>query len=412
MIRTNWARNITFTAPRRHRPTSVAQLQAIVASAVRVRALGTGHSFNRIADTAGDLVSTAGLPPELDLDSAGATIRVSGGLRYSDVAEYLDGAGFALANLASLPHISVAGACATATHGSGNDLGNLATSVAALELVVADGSVVRLGREDDQFAGAVVALGALGIVTAVTLDIEPAYDIQQVVYVDLARERLRADAAEVFAAARSVSVFTDWRPDGTDRVWVKHRVGGSAWTPPPELFGAVRADQPLHPVPGMSPDSCTGQLGVPGPWHTRVPHFAPGFTPSSGDELQSEFFVRRDDLAAALAALDPIADLIAPALLISEIRTIAADDLWLSPSYRRDSAALHFTWRPDETAVLGVLRLIEERLAPFEARPHWGKVFTRPPARYERLPEFEALARGYDPAGKFRNEFVEHYVLR
>jgi xylitol oxidase len=411
---TNWAGNIVFAAGQLHRPRSVAELQELVAGSGKARALGTGHSFNRIADTDGTLISVADLPVELDVDAAARTVRVSAGLRYGQVVTALDRAGFALANLGSLPHISVAGACATGTHGSGNDNQALVNSVSAVEIVQADGQLITLTRAGDpeRFPGAVLALGALGVVTALTLDVQPTYDIQQFVYQGLPRASFGEHWKEVFAAGYSVSAFLDWKSPDFTQVWVKHR--GDDWKAPESWLGATLSDRPLNPVPGMSAEHCTEQLGEPGPWHARLPHFRLEFTPSNGEELQSEYFVPRARIAEALAALEPIADRIAPLLMVSELRTIAADDLWLSPAYQRDNAALHFTWFRDTEAVLPVLTLIEERLAPFDLRTHWGKVFTADPAtvrgQYKRLDDFLALARTMDPAGKFRNDLLDRYL--
>jgi xylitol oxidase len=410
---TNWAGNVTYTAKRLHRPTSLDKLRRIVARADRVRPLGTGHSFNRLADTPGDLVSTARMPSIMDIDVAGRQVRVGSGVRYGELATYLHRHGYALSNLASLPHISVGGAVATGTHGSGVANGSLAAAVTGLRMVAADGELVELSRQadGDRFAGAVVALGALGVVTELTLQIQPAFEVRQRVYENLPPQRLREDFDAIMSAGYSVSLFTGWTGPGIDQVWVK-----ALGEPPGELFGALAATQPRHPIAGEPADACTQQLGVAGPWHERLPHFRLEFTPSSGDELQSEYFVPRGHAAAALAALDGIRDRIAPALLISEIRAIAADDLWLSPCHGRDSVAVHFTWKPDAAAVLPVLGLIEDRLAQWGARPHWGKLFRTPPAAlaglYPRLDDFAALARELDPAGKFRNDLLDRYLPR
>jgi xylitol oxidase len=412
----NWAGNVVFGAARSHRPASVAELQEIVAGSSRARALGTGHSFNRIADTDGDLISVADLPEEIDIDTAAGTVRISAGLRYGQVVSRLHEAGYALPNLGSLPHISVAGAASTGTHGSGNTNQALVNTISAAELVTADGELVTLSRAGDpgRFPGAVLALGALGILTALTLELQPPFDVQQYVYTDLPRAEFDANFAEIQAAGYSVSAFLNFTAPAFTQVWIKHRVDGATWDAPQSWLGATLADRPLNPVPGMSAQYCTQQLGVPGPWHTRLPHFRLEFTPSSGDELQSEYFVPRERIADALAALDPIADRIAALLQVGELRTIAADELWLSPHYRRDSAALHFTWVPDMAAVLPVLAAMEERLAPFDPRIHWGKVIAADPAtvrgQFERLPDFVQLAKTMDPAGKFRNELLEKYL--
>lgn len=407
----NWAGNVTFTPTRLSRPGSVAELQRLVAGATRLKALGTAHSFSTVADTVGELVTVADLPRRLEVDPATSTVTVSAGLRWGELAPELHEAGYAVHTLGSLPHISVAGSVSTGTHGSGDRNGCLATAVSALELVVPSGDVVRIARGEPDFAGAVVALGALGVVTAVTLDVRPTYDVAQVVYdglpFDMALDRLDA----VMGSAMSVSLFTTWQGNGFEQVWVKRRLD----EPPVDLSwtGAVPADGPRHPVPGASAVHCTEQGGVPGPWFDRVPHFRLEFTPSSGEELQTEYLVAREDAVAALRALDSIRDVIAPVLQISEIRTVAGDDLWLSPAYGRDSVALHFTWVADTARVLPVVAEVERVLSPYDPRPHWGKVFSPSwvGARYPRISEFAALVDTYDPRGVLRNDFLDTRVL-
>ncbi|MET8358056.1 FAD-binding protein [Micromonospora sp. NPDC005171] len=408
--RRNWAGNVRYAAKAFHRPTSVDELRRLVADSSRIRAVGSGHSFNRLGDTDGDLVSLAGLSPVVEVDRERGQVTVSGALRYGDVARQLHTQGYALANLASLPHISVAGAVATATHGSGQAHGNLASAVAGLELVTADGDLLRVDRDTDAFAGMVVGLGALGLVTRVTLDVVPTFALSQ--YVRLGLDRTALD--EALGSAYSVSVFTDFRAPRLREVWRKQLADQPP--PPADWLGTTAADQPRHPVLGMPAENCTTQLGEPGPWHERLPHFKLGFTPSSGDELQSEYHVVRTSAADALAALDDVADLIAPVLLVSELRTVAADELWLSPNYRRDSFVLHFTWIDDTAAVLPVVAAVEERLAPFAPRPHWGKVFVTDPAelsaRYPRYADFTALLTDLDPKAKFHTDALNHYFPR
>ncbi|WTO34415.1 FAD-binding protein [Streptomyces achromogenes] len=403
---TNWARSITYTAKEFHRPRSVEELRAVVAGGAKVRVLGSGHSFNRIADPGeeGVLVSIAGLPPVIDVDTAARTVRVSGGVRYAELAQAVHARGLALPNMASLPHISVAGSVATGTHGSGVDNGPLAVAVREVELLTADGSMVTIGRGDARFDGAVTSLGALGVVTALTLDLEPAYEVEQYVFTELPLEGLDFEA--VAGSAYSVSLFTDWRRPGFRQVWVKRRTD----QPAVDFPWAEPATETLHPVPGMPAANCTRQSGVPGPWHERLPHFRAEFTPSNGEEIQSEYLLPRAAALDALHAVDAVRETVAGVLQICEVRTIAADAQWLSPAHARDSVALHFTWVRDEPAVLPVVRRLEETLAPFDPRPHWGKVFGIPAAdlrdRYARLADFRALARTLDPAGTFTNGFV------
>ncbi|MGW4753362.1 D-arabinono-1,4-lactone oxidase [Streptomyces chartreusis] len=406
---TNWAGNITYTAKELHRPYSVGAIGSLVAGSARVRVLGSGHSFNEIAEPGpeGVLLSIADLPPVIDVDRAARTVRVSGGVRYAELARTVYAHGLALPNMASLPHISVAGSVATGTHGSGIGNGSLATSVREVELVTADGSVVTVGREDPRFGGAVTSLGALGVVTALTLDLEPSFDVEQHLFTELPLDGLDMAAFEtVMSSAYSVSLFTDWGAPGFRQVWLKRRTD----RPLPDFPWAAPATEKLHPVPGMPAVNCTEQFGVPGPWHERLPHFRADFTPSSGAEIQSEYLLPREHALAALHAIDAIRAVVAPVLQTCEVRLVAADEQWLSPAYGRDTVALHFTWVEDTAAVLPVVRRLEEALAGFEPRPHWGKVFALPAevvrGRYPRLADFRALARELDPEGKFTNAFV------
>ncbi|MEU2280736.1 FAD-binding protein [Streptomyces sp. NPDC013178] len=403
---TNWAGNITFAAKELHRPGSVDALRSLVAASARVRVLGSGHSFNTIAEPGPDgvLLSLDALPAGVDVDTAARTVRVGGGVRYAELARRVHAHGLALPNMASLPHISVAGSVATGTHGSGVRNGSLAAAVREVEIVTADGSTVVVGREEERFGGAVTSLGALGVVTALTLDLEPAFDVEQHVFTELPLEGLDFEA--VAGAAYSVSLFTDWRAPGFRQVWLKRRTD----EPPADFSWAAPATAALHPVPGMPAVNCTEQFGVPGPWHERLPHFRAEFTPSSGNELQSEYLMPREHAVEILYAIDGIRETVAPVLQTCEVRTVAADEQWLSPAHGRDSVAVHFTWVEDTEAVLPVVRALESALEPFEPRPHWGKVFTLPAhvlrERWPRIDAFRALVRELDPAGTFTNAFV------
>jgi xylitol oxidase len=412
----NWAGNVTFSAAGLLRPGSVAELQEMVARERQLRPLGTGHSFSPVADTTGYLVSLAGLPPLLEVANDRRTVTVSAGLRYSDIAPRLNAAGLALPNLASLPHISVAGAVATGTHGSGDKNGSLGSAVAGLSMVTASGDLMSVSRDADpaRLAALVVSLGACGIVTALTLDTVPSFNVRQYVYRDLAFSQAAAHFDEVTGAGYSVSMFTDWAADRFTSVWVK--LAGEQEPPPPDWLGSRLSGVGVHMIPDMPAANCTAQLGLPGPWHERLPHFRADFTPSAGSELQSEYLVPRRHAVPALAALAAIRTELAPVILAGELRTVAADQLWLSPAYQRDSAAFHFTWVPDARAVLPVVASVEAALAPFAARPHWGKVFVLPPGRvarlYPRMDDFRKVTRELDPAGKFSNAMLERIPLQ
>lgn len=410
---TNWAGNLTYGTDRLREAASIEQTRSIVRSLDRMKVLGTRHCFNAIADSRYNLVSLKPMHEVVALDARARTVTVDAGITYGQLCPYLDRKGFALHNLASLPHISVAGACSTATHGSGEKNGNLATAVSALELVTAAGDVVKLSRRADGeiFRGAVVGLGALGVITRITLDMQPTYMVRQYVYENLPLQQMKDHFDEIQSSGYSVSLFTDWQRQRINEVWVKSRAGdGPAFAAHPEFFGAKPASRNLHPIAELSPENCTGQMGVPGPWYERLPHFRMGFTPSAGKELQSEYFVPRRNAVDAILAVERLRDQLGPHLLISEIRTIAADDLWMSTCYRQPSVTIHFTWKPDWPAVRRLLPVIERELSPFQPRPHWGKLFTLSPAglrsRYEKLADFIQLAQKYDPKGKFRNDFL------
>ncbi len=415
---TNWAGNIEYSTDKLYQPNSMDQLRAVIRAHPKLKALGTRHCFNRIADSRYGFVALKSMDDAISLDAVSRTVTMNPAITYGRLAPYLNERGFALHNLASLPHISVAGACSTGTHGSGEKNGNLSTAVAAMEIINAAGDIVHLSRDKDGevFRGAVVGLGALGIITRITLNLQPTFVMRQYVYQDMPVEQVKEHFDDIEASGYSVSLFTDWQKHRVSEVWVKCRAeNGRMYDGPAEFFGAKRATVNMHPIAELPAENCTEQLGVPGPWYERLPHFRMGFTPSAGKELQTEYLLPRRHAVEAYLAVERLRDQVSPHLLISEIRTIAADDLWLSPAYRQPSVAIHFTWKQDWPAVRKVLPVIERELGPFSPRPHWAKLFTIPHAelarRYERLPEFVELCKKYDPQGKFRNEFLDTTVF-
>jgi alditol oxidase len=414
----NWAGNIQYSTDTLKTADSVEQVRAFVRSQEKFKVLGTRHCFNRIADSKNEFLSLKNMDKVVSVDKDRRTVTVAGRITYGQLCPLLDAQGFALHNLASLPHISVAGACSTGTHGSGEKNGNLSTAVSAIELVNASGDVVELSRKKDgeRFLGSVASLGALGVITKVALDVRPTYQMQQCVYENLPLGELAKHFDEIEAAAYSVSLFTDWQNQRINEVWLKNVVvSGKKFDAPEEFFGAKRATKNLHPIAALSAENCTDQMGVPGPWYERLPHFKMGFTPSAGKELQSEYFVPRKHAVEAILAIEKLHEQVGPHLLISEIRAIAEDDLWMSPCYRRPSVTIHFTWKQEWESVRPLLPVIERELAPFETRPHWGKLFTISPAQlrasYEKLPDFIRLCQSNDPQGKFRNDFLDQNIF-
>jgi len=409
----NWAGNYTYRARKLHRPSTIEQLQEILANAPRVRVLGSRHSFNDIADSL-ELITLETMPMDVVVDHAADTVSFNASLKYGELVQKLNEEGVALHNLASLPHISVAGAVATATHGSGETNGNLATAVVGLELVTSGGEIIEISRGEPDFDGLVVGLGALGAVTRITLDVEPAYEVRQRVFEDLSWEALFEHFDEIISCGYSVSVFTRWS-EKIDQVWVKSRVTDEPEQVENDLFGAVAAAVDRHPIIGLDASSCTPQLGRAGSWADRLPHFRMGFTPSSGEELQSEYLFPRRYAVEAIEAVRSLADEIRPILQVSEIRAVAADRLWMSMNYGQDTVGIHFTWKPERDAVEDMLVRLETALFPFQARPHWGKLFNADAATlaplYERMSDFIRLVERLDPRGTFRNPWLKAHVL-
>src|SRR5260370_1692196 len=404
---TNWAGNFEYSTESLYPANSVEQVCEFVKTQNKLKVLGTRHCFNKIADSTSHLLSLKAMDEVVALDPDAHTVTVAAGMTYGQLSPYLHSKGFALNKLGWLAHISGGGSCSTGTHGSGDKNGNLATAVSGLEIVTADGDVIKLFRQKDgeKFSGAVVGLGALGVITKVTLDIQPTFLMRQYVYENLPLDQVKDHFEAIESSAYSVSLFTDWQKRRFNEVWIKTRIEkGQAFNATPEFFGAKPATRNLHPIAELSAENCTEQMGVPVPGYERVPHFRIGFTPSAGKELQSEYFVPRQHAVEAILAVEGLRDQVTPHLMITEIRAIAADNFWLSPCRQQPCITIHFTWKPDWPAVSALLPVIERELAPFNARPHWGKLFTVTPARlkslYEKLPDFIQLAKRLDPHGK------------
>lgn len=411
----NWPNNLSYSAARYHQPESIDALQRIVSSATQVKVIGSRHSFTDIADTPGDLISLDRMPRCFELDTKRAEVTVNANMTYIELGQRLHTAGYALHNLASLPHISVIGACMTATHGSGNRLGSLASAVVGLKMITADGQHITHSREKDgpAFDGLVVSLGSLGVVTQVTLAIEPSYQIRQQIYNVPAFELLEKEVEGIMASHYSVSLFTKYGGaydrDQTDRIWVKQRLQPDEESPLPDQFlGAV-------PRTTRPEDFDINPIDVPGPWYQRLPHFRATGLPADGHELQTEYILPREYAQAALQALQPLHQALSPVLRVSEIRTVAADNLWMSPFYKRDAVCVHFTWHPNGPGVASLMPKIEEALAPFDPRPHWGKLFSLATEQirqsYPKFNDFKDIVEDYDPKRKFRNRYLDSLLF-
>jgi len=409
-----WSGTYQFTARTVIAAQTIDDVRRAVAAGGRVRALGTRHSFNDLADNGATLVTVTGIAPDPVLDETARTVTVGGGISYGALAGWLQQRGWALHNLGSLPHISVAGAIATGTHGSGTRNQILSGAIAGLEYVDADGELRRAERGDPAFDGMAVGLGAFGVVVRVTLDVQPTYLIRQDVYAGPTWDRVLADLEAIISAAYSVSLFTDWTGDSIQMAWVKRRLESPESAIPEGFFGAPRDLGPVRLVD--APVDNLTIVGVAGPWSERLPHFRIDSPPSNGNEIQSEYFVDRGSGAAALDAVRRLSPAITPLILVSEIRATAPDRLWLSGSYDRETLAIHFTWRNQPDQVTAAVAAVEAALAPFAARPHWGKLTHiqsgQPELLYPRLADARALFERLDPAGRFSNHRLERLGVR
>ncbi|KUG59911.1 FAD-binding protein [Nesterenkonia jeotgali] len=403
----NWAGNLTYSSTRLERPRSIDELAQLVAESDQVKALGSRHSFSSVADTTGTLITLTEMPRVFVLDTEARTVTFDAATRYGDLAAALQAEGWALPNMASLPHITVAGSVATGTHGSGNANPPLASSVRSLEMVLADGSLRTFRRGEADFDGAVVSLGALGIVTTLTLEVIPSFEVRQDIYEGVSWEGVLENFEELTGAAYSVSLFTRWADEHFGLVWMK-----STQEPPAEVLGVSARREDIG-LAGGPPEFATEQGGRWGSWDQRLPHFRLDFTPSNGDELQSEYLLPRENAVEGLRRMRALAAEIEPLLLISEIRTMAADEQWLSGASGRETVGFHFTWLQREVEVAALLPRLEEQLLPLGARPHWGKRFatTEIASHYPRLGDFTRLAKELDPKGRFRNAFLDEMLF-
>jgi xylitol oxidase len=406
----NWSKNVDFNDRAFLQPESLTELQELVRSNQKIRARGTAHCFNEIANTSSYAINLAKMPRVIEVNPETKSVTVSSGLTYGELAPELHNQGWALSNLASLPHISIAGSISTGTHGSGIKNQNLANQVLSLDIVTAEGELRHIDRANPAFNALVVGLGLGGIVYQYELKIEPTFQIRQVIYPEIPLGILQRNFDQIMGTAYSVSYFTDWSNAQVGNLWCKFRDGEVI---PESVGGSAKADKKYHPIPSVDPVACTDQLGESGDWHQRLSHFKLEFTPSVGEEIQTEFFVDRKDAAAAIEAVSNLGEEITPLLWITELRTIAADDLWLSGAYQRDTLAIHFTWKKD-LAIYPVIEKVEAALRPYNYRPHWGKVFTADgkylSSVYPKMSEFKALVEALDPTSKFENLFTRKFI--
>ena len=411
----NWAGNYKYKASEVRFPKTISELSKNLKGLSKVKALGTQHCFNDIADTSGVQLSTRHLNSVIELNEKDSYVIVESGIKYGDLGNYLHQRGWALHNLASLPHISVGGSCATATHGSGTSNGNMASALLGFELLIPSGDIIWVDTENNSelFYCSGVSMGALGIMTKIKLAVEPTYNVSQLVYENLPMDALKENFDLIMGSGYSVSFFTHWLDKNINQIWIKSREN-NPFKITQDFFGARPALKDLHPIKINSPINCTPQMGLIGPWHERLPHFKMDFTPSNGDELQSEFFVARENAYDAIISIQSLYKKISPLLFVTEIRCVASDNFWMSTAYKRDSVAIHFTWKPNSKGVLSILPEIQKSLEPFKARPHWGKIFSLNPNElekcYPKFKDFLKIKKQIDPKGVLNNKYLDRFL--
>lgn len=278
-----------------------------------------------------------------------------------------------------------------------------------MQLISPDGDLIDVDRSHPDFDGMVIALGALGPVVRITLDIEPSYQVQQDGYANLSWDAIVGHFDQVSNAGYSVSVMTMWAEPSARQVWVKTRLGDDH----PRTNLADLGATPI-PVADLGHGANMNPFGSPGPWSRRLPHFRLDSTPSRGHEIQVEWMVPRSAFPGVALSLREHGDLIDSMLVITELRTVAGDDQWLSPTQGQDVVGVHFTCNPDTDRVLSVLHVIEPILLAAGGRPHWGKFFLASAAelapRYPQLDRWLRLRDRFDPGHKFGNAFIADHL--
>lgn len=409
----NWGGNLAFEQAEVVKPKTISELAEMV-RVNKVRPVGTLHSFSPIAKGEGLLMSTANLAIKPELDSDRSVVRFGAAMRFGELALFLEQNGFALRNMGSLPHISVAGAAATGTHGSGDKNQILSSSLTSFSYLNHEGELIKVEKQDPLFEAFRLGLGAYGIWVEAELSIVPSFQIRQDIFLEIPWSYFLEDPSRLTSAGYSVSLFGKWGTSTISQTWVKSEVEDPrAGVPIAAIAPEQNSKRELADGVG---DNLTEQGGKPGPWLHRLPHFRLDASPSAGNEIQTEYFFTRDKIAHAIEAVHSVAGKINPVLIISEIRSIAQDDAWLSPMRRGDSIALHFTWKNEPELVDIAVQELEKVLAPMEPIPHWGKVHHFTQSDLERAHPMLSKAReqfeNADPSGKFSSDYLRSLGIR
>ncbi|KAI1700234.1 d-arabinono-1,4-lactone oxidase domain-containing protein [Ditylenchus destructor] len=360
----NWGNNFRFSTQNIQYPTSVEEVQQIVRNANKLRVVGTRHSFSKIADSPNTMLSTLALKNIIGFDPTVPSITVQAGITYTDLNPFLP----------------------------------------------------NYGPNDPELKAIAVGLGAFGVITQVELEVEPTFNLTNYVFVNMPEQDIYDHFDEIENLGYSVQLFTDFSTPGVwDQVWVWVRsdensnVGNMQ-----NLYGATRTHEQVTAIEALPPTYLMEQ-GKEQPWYYGLVDYHLGLSGFDGAEIQSEYFMPYENAIPAIQAVSNFSDLIAPRVYTMLIRTIKGDDLWMSESFNETTVAIHFTWKPNMTAVMEVLPQIEQALLPYGARPHWGKVFAQGPEtylhRYPKLNQWKQLAETLDPTHKFRNKFLEDTVF-
>uniref|UniRef100_A0A915D0Y3 FAD-binding PCMH-type domain-containing protein n=1 Tax=Ditylenchus dipsaci TaxID=166011 RepID=A0A915D0Y3_9BILA len=418
----NWGGNFNFSTQDIKYPTTTAGVQQLVKECKgKIRPVGTRHSFSEIANTNDTLICLVHMNLILSVDPSVPSVTVQAGITYTDLIPFLQSIGLAIPMMASLGEISIAGAINTAVHGSGAGIGNLATQVLGLQMVLADGSVVQYskGQNDTELAAATVGLGALGIVTQVTLQAQPTYNLAINVFENMDMSVLDTQLYNITHSGYAINMWSTFGTPGVlDQVWITTKVdsnGVNAYGNVSQLYGAPAATAQSSPIAALPPTYVVPQMGIVGPYYERLTDYDLGLSGQEGQQTQSEYYVDFDDFVPALKALQTLSAEINAVVYVALFRITEKDELWMSPQYKKTTMAIHFSWQPKLDQVMALLPKIEAALAPFNPIPHWGKLYTLKPEQYlpllPKYPEWREQVELHDPTHKFRNKWLEENIF-
>lgn len=430
----NWSGTVAWDDCEVLEPTTIGELQSIIAYSPKVRVIGSAHSFTPLVRSSGrvkpTLLSLRHIPRTWSLDEKKKTVTVDAATTYSELCHALDKTGFALPNTSSLSHFQIAGAIATATHGSSGSRNGrltrsgLADTVVGLEIVGPDGTIRNVNKGHPQFSSSVVSLGMVGVVTRVTLSLVDDYDVIQRVYGKWpptptgTLSAFLSSLPKTIAQFDSFSAFVKWNVDDfgllIGRKQVPRGATDSASTTDPRLI--------TGPIQGFLGQGDFATTGV-GRWCDKMFLWKNNGSPFvSQPELQIAHFVPFRDVERALHATRKVVSTWGDEVLYCELRAVRGDEHLLSP-YSADAP------KPDSFSIshsldarLGVEKVrqraseLESVLRPYQVRPHWGKLTAMTASDLKeayglKLKRFQEVQQQVDPNRKFTNDYLEHLLL-